>query len=448
MAAADREAIGGDAFARLMEPLGPFEPAARIAAAVSGGLDSLALALLAAPWAAARGGSLTALVVDHGLGEGSQAAAGRAHAWLAARGVASAGLRWEGPKPETGIQAAARDARYRLLGAWCAANGVLHLLTAHHRDDQAETLLLRLAAGSGPDGLAAMAPVQETRWGRILRPLLGVGRPRLRATLEALGQDWLDDPANDNPIFARARLRRSAAALAREGMTPARLAATAGQAGAARAALEAGTAALLARSVSVFPAGYALADRAALAAAPADLSQRAVERILGCVGGRPYAPRRARLLRLLETLRGGAAFTPRTLGGCVIRPAGGAILFAREAAAIRETVPVAPDAEVFWDGRFRIRFAAGTGRAGAAGIAGQARLCALGTDGWRAVQAGLDRAPRLPDCARRALPAVRDDSGVVEAPHLGYRRAGVGPVLDRLAFAPTRPLAATEFSVV
>ena len=445
MDTADDEALDGAAFARLIEPLGPFEPRPAVAAAVSGGPDSLALALLAAPWVAGRGGTLTALVLDHRLSDGSAAAAKRAGEWLAERGIASVQLRWEGPRPRSGVQAAAREARYRLLGEWCAANGVFHLLTAHHRTDQAETALLRLAAGSGFDGLAAMPPVQETSWGRILRPLLSVDPKRLRATLASLGQGWIEDPANADPAFARARLRRSAGVLAREGLTPARLAATAGRVAAAREVLEGETAALLARSVSVFPAGYAVADRAALAAAPWDLSRRALERILGCIGGRRHPPRYVRLAALLQALRSGGTLKPRTLGGCAVRPRGDAILFVREAGAIRETALVVPNGEALWDGRFRVSFS------GSAKGGDRTHLRVLGDAGWRDVRGHLDRVSAMPDRARRALPAVYDDDGVLEVPHLGYRRdpeSGGDPVVAHLTFAPARPLAASEFAVV
>lgn len=445
MGALGDDALGPAAFAGLIEPLGPFEPDPSVAVAVSGGQDSRALALLAAPWVARRGGTMTALVVDHGLGDGSAGAASRTLEWLAARGIAGIGLSWEGAKPKAGVQAAAREARYRLLGEWCAENGVLHLVTAHHREDQAETVLLRLAAGSGFDGLAAMPPVQETSWGRILRPLLRASRSRLRATLEALGQGWIEDPANVDPAFARARLRRSAGALAREGLTPARLAATAGRIGAAREALERETAALLARSTTIFPAGHALADREALAAAPLDLSRRALERILGCIGGRRYAPRRARLEPLLDRLRGKGVMEARTLAGCAIRPSGGAILFVREAGAIRETTPVVAGGETLWDGRFRVSFA----RTAAGRDA--LHLHALGAAGWRTVGGALQCVPPMPDEARRALPAVYDDEGVLEVPHLFWRRnarATGKPVVASMAFAPARPLAATEFAVV
>lgn len=445
MDAADEEALDGAAFARLIEPLGPFESRPAVAAAVSGGPDSLALALLAAPWVARRGGTLTALVVDHGLNDVAAAAAKRAMAWLSERGIASVGLRWEGSKPKTGVQAAAREARYRLLGDWCAANGVLHLLTAHHRTDQAETVLLRLAAGSGFDGLAAMPAVQDTRWGRILRPFLRVDPTRLRAMLASLGQVWIEDPANDDPVFARTRLRRSAIVLAREGLTPARLAQTAGRIAAAREVLESETAALLARCVTVYPAGYALVDRGALAAAPSDLSRRALERILGCIGGRGRPPRHVRLAPLLHALRSDGVMEPRTLGGCAVRPAGHVILFVREAGAIRDRVPVVPNGETLWDGRFRVFFSGGAERGG------RTHLRALGDAGWRDVRDRLDNPSSVPDRARRALPAVYDDGGVLEVPHLDYRRnreTDGEPVIARLAFAPARPLAATEFAVV
>jgi len=153
--------LDASGFARLMASLGPFESAPRIAVAVSGGADSLALALLAADWAAAQGGKAVALTVDHGLRPEAAAEARQVRRWLADCGISHFILAWRGPRSGADVQAAARAARYRLMGEWCARRGILHLLLAHHRDDQAETVLLRLARGSGLEGLAAMAPVSE-----------------------------------------------------------------------------------------------------------------------------------------------------------------------------------------------------------------------------------------------------------------------------------------------
>src|SRR5690606_24842602 len=127
-----------------------------------------------------------------------------------ALGLAGAMLEWQGDKPTTGIQARARQARYDLLIGWCTDNRAGALVTAHSLEDQAETFLMRLARGSGADGLAAMRPAREDRIA-ILRPLLGVSRARLRSTLTAAGQHWLEDPANRDPRFERVRWRTTLA---------------------------------------------------------------------------------------------------------------------------------------------------------------------------------------------------------------------------------------------
>src|SRR5262249_58959503 len=128
-------------------------------------------------------------------------------AWLGARGIAHRTLVWEGPHPASDIQAAARAARYRLLEAWCAEHGYLHLLTAHHREDRAETFWLRLARGSGLDGLAGMSALTEHAQCRVLRPLIDVPPERLQERLRRAGQAWIEDPSNSNTDFARVRLR-------------------------------------------------------------------------------------------------------------------------------------------------------------------------------------------------------------------------------------------------
>src|SRR5579859_7234462 len=134
-------------FAAVLSAIGGFEPRPFIAIAVSGGPDSLALTILADRWARERGGSAVALTVDHRLRPESAEEADTVGCWLAARGIAHTALVWDGPKPATGIQEAARAARYRLLAEWCAVEGCLHLLTAHQREDQAETHLIRQRAG-------------------------------------------------------------------------------------------------------------------------------------------------------------------------------------------------------------------------------------------------------------------------------------------------------------
>ncbi|MFQ5775220.1 MAG: tRNA lysidine(34) synthetase TilS [Kiloniellaceae bacterium] len=425
-----------------MARLGPFEPAPQIAVGVSGGADSLALAVLLDDWARARAGRVVALTVDHGLRRESAAEAAQVGRVLAALGLAHRTLRWRGTKPPANVQAAARRARYDLLTGWCARHRVLHLALAHQRDDQAETLLLRLGRGSGVDGLAAMAPVAELSAVRVLRPLLPVPKARLEATLAARGLPWIEDPTNRDPAHARARLRRLMPALASEGLTADRLGATAAHLGRARAALEAMLARLLARAATVHPAGFIELDPVPLAAAPAEVGLRALSRVLMTVGGLEYAPRLERLERLHARLVAGLD-RGATLGGCRVLPRRGRLLVVRESAAAA-ACPLRPGEAVLWDGRFEIAVRGGPRQPG------DLRVDGLGAAGWTEARRAAPevRATLIPAPARPALPALRDTRGLLAVPHLGYRRAG-GQALTvtKCRFAPRNGLTTGTFTV-
>ena len=188
-------------------PLDPLRGETALLLAVSGGPDSTALLAMAAEWATPKP-KLYAATVDHGLRpEGAAEAA--AVARLCARlGVPHETLVWEGEKPSVRLQERAREARYDLLTAEARRVGVRAIVTAHHLDDQAETVLFRLLRGSGVAGLAGMTA--RTRRGdiEIARPLLGLAKAELIAFCETRGLAYISDPSNENPRFARARLRR------------------------------------------------------------------------------------------------------------------------------------------------------------------------------------------------------------------------------------------------
>ncbi|MFQ5765149.1 MAG: tRNA lysidine(34) synthetase TilS [Rhodospirillales bacterium] len=430
--------LDDDAFDRLMDGLGPFERAPHVAVAVSGGADSLALALFAGRWAARRGGRATALTVDHGLRPEAAAETRRVGRWLAPRSIAHHVLRWRGPKPATGVQAAARDARYRLMGTWCREAGVLHLLLAHTLDDQAETLLMRLAAGSGPDGLAAMSAVRETPDGRLLRPLLAVPKSALTAALDREGQGWIEDPSNRDDAFTRTRVRR---AMAQGGLDAGPLALAAHRFGRARQALEASASALLARTAWVHPAGFARIDRGPLAAVPDEVGLRAFARVLAAVGGRPHRPRLDKLERLFAALAAGAG---GTLAGCRLAADGEEVVVARETRGLPDPVAVRPGLRLAWDRRFAIAFG------GPGGGKARPRLTALGRRGWsEIVQIRPDlRASTVPGPARTSLPALVDVGGVIEVPHLGYRRpdgSRTGVEFSDIRFRPPETLSSVGF---
>ncbi|MBX6369742.1 MAG: tRNA lysidine(34) synthetase TilS [Rhodospirillales bacterium] len=408
-------------FAAALERFAPFEAAPLLAVGVSGGSDSLALALLADRWARERGGRAVGLTVDHRLRPDSDAEAAQVGAWLGARGIEHRILVREGPLPARNVQETARAARYELLEAWCRANGCLHLLLAHHREDQAETLVLRLGRGSGLDGLAGMAAVVERDACRILRPLLAFPRAALAAWLQAEGQAWIEDPSNRAERFARVRVR---SALAAAGASPARLLLAARNLGRARAALEAEVDALLGRSVALDPAGFALADPDPLLGASEEVRLRALARLVTTVGGNEHPPRLERLERLASRLG-----ESRTLGGCRVLPWRGRLLVCREPALVEPPVALEPGRTVRWDGRFLARLAPDAPR----GL----RLGAAGGGGPGA----------MPGPAKASLPALFDLEGRVAVPHLRLCREGSESWLAALVWKPRRKLTSAGFTV-
>ena len=291
------------------------------AVAVSGGGDSMALMLLLKDWAARE--KLPpphVLTVDHGLRPQSENDA--AYVAKAARKLKLKAtiLVWDGAKPKSDIEAAAREARYRLMGQWCSDNDIGGLYVAHTLDEQAETFLLRLARGSGLDGLSAMRavsqfPVPEFRDLKLVRPLLGFTRHELRKFLAHRELGWREDPMNADPRFARSRLRTVWPALEKAGLTAARIAAAAAHLDRARQALDAATAELLARA-SRRDGETLLLDAAALRAAPREIGLRALAKALTEISGQAYRPRFEGLESLYDQLMEKGAGPARTLHGC------------------------------------------------------------------------------------------------------------------------------------
>ena len=423
--------------------MGPFEPQPFLAVAVSGGADSLALALLAERWARAHRGRMVALTVDHRLRPESAAEARQVGRWLRARGMTHRILVWEEARPAGDLQAAAREARYRLLEAWCRDAGCLHLLTAHHREDQVETFWLRLARGSGLDGLAGIAGVSERGPCRILRPLLPVPPERLRALLRARRQAWIEDPSNANPAFARVRIREARALLAAEGLGAERLGETMRHLGDARVALETETAGLLARTVRIDPAGLALLDMASLLRAPREIGLRALAAVLTTVGGGDYPPRLARLRRLYDEFSRNGLGQGRTLGGCRVVAREDAVLVCREAAGLQDRVAIPPGGCAIWDRRFQVALPKKAPRGFTLG--------ALGADRRGLPARARERLAAVPAAARPSLPVLRDkDGALVALPAIGWAEPRVAAALADgwVRFRPPRPLAPLGFTVV
>jgi tRNA(Ile)-lysidine synthase len=271
-----------------------------VAVAVSGGADSLALLKLAA---AAFGAQLRALTFDHGLRAASTGEARMVAAIAHGLGMPHATL---GPVPlaaGVGLQAAAREARYAAFADWCRAHGVAVLLTAHHADDQAETLLMRIGRGAGLAGLAGIRARQRIAGLLVIRPFLDVSRARLRAVLDGTGWMPAEDPSNADDRFDRSKVRKWLSAT--PGLDPVRASASASHLAEADAAID-------------WAVAQAWASRWGeggldLGGLPAEIARRLLARALAERGADARGDAVARL-----HARGGG-----TLGGIVARSDGG-----------------------------------------------------------------------------------------------------------------------------
>jgi tRNA(Ile)-lysidine synthase len=395
-------------FGKALEALLPAPDLPRLGLAVSGGGDSMALMHLAARWARARRRpNLFVVTVDHGLRPESAAEAAQVARAAAALGLSHDTLRWEGWEGRGNLQDAARRARRRLIREWAEARGIEAVATGHTLDDQAETVLLRLARGSGVDGLAAMAPVRREARLSWLRPLLDLRREELRDWLRARNLGWIEDPSNEDMRFDRVRARRMLSPLAELGLTPERLAATARHMQAAREVLQQAAAALAQEAVRE-AAGALFLDIARFRAAPEETRHRLLAAALGWVSGAEYRPRHEPLARLAESLEG-------TLHGArVVRRRGEAIVL-REAAAVASCRIPPPGP---WDGRWWLEGPAEEGLV----------IAALGERGLAAVEDW--RATGLPREVLEVTPAVWRNGTLVAAPLAGLSAGWRASLID------------------
>ncbi|MYZ48143.1 tRNA lysidine(34) synthetase TilS [Propylenella binzhouense] len=322
--------------------------------AVSGGPDSTALMLLVSRWNE-RPPVLVA-TVDHGLRPESAAEAGTVAANAARLGLSCRVLRL-GRLPAGNRQAAARSARYRALADLAREVDAEAIVTAHHREDQAETFLMRIARGSGVYGLGAMRPMVRTGDIAIARPLLGVSRSALHRLASASGLPLAGDPSNEDERYERVRMRRLQPALDRHGLDAERLAGTADRLARAADALDACCERLVFDACSISEWGSVTGPLEALTEAHEEIAERSLARMLAAVAGADYTPEHASIGSLLGALAAGPAGerVRRTLHGAVVTASGGLFEIRREwGRAGLPTMPARPAETIVWDGRFRI----------------------------------------------------------------------------------------------
>jgi len=364
--------------------------------AVSGGGDSMALLHLAAGWARDRETRLAAVTVDHGLRPESAEEAALVARAAADLGIPHQTLNWTGWDGRGNLQHAARTARRQLIEDWAGARDIGVVLTGHTSDDQAETVLMRLARGSGVDGLAGIAEVEVHRltW---MRPLLGQSRAGLRDFLREQGVAWAEDPSNDDLRFDRIKARQMMGHLAGLGLTVPRLTETAAHMRQARIVLDRAMRELAEQAVAQVQ-GDLLIERAAFDAAPRETRTRLLAGALMWVSGNPYRPRYAPLSALADTGSG-------TLHGCQVIDADGCLRVVREYQAVRD---IRCETSALWDDRWRL---IGPHHPGL-------HIGALGPDGARQCADRAGTGP--PHLSLIASPAIWQGTRLIAAPIAGF----------------------------
>ncbi|VAW18209.1 tRNA(Ile)-lysidine synthetase [hydrothermal vent metagenome] len=332
----------------------PIEKEAAIAIAVSGGKDSLALLLLVYAWQIQvfSEQEVHVYTLDHGLRAEGEKETQFVKSVAGELGIRTTILRWDGDKPENGIQAGARAARYRLIGEAMKKDGVGVLLTGHHRKDQAETVLMRLAHSSGLKGLGGMRPLSQLQEVMVFRPLLDMEPEFLEQVVKKSGLTPIDDPSNSNEDFERVRWRRQLPALFELGLSDTVLARFALRAQRADQALD-----LFARSqfdqlVSQNMFGGFQVELAALNEQPEEIAIRIIGEMV-----RRIAKTSGKLSQLedLQKQLGSAHFAGKTLNGSVFVKQKGLLLGFRELVRIdKGAQKLAPGSKMIWDQRFEI----------------------------------------------------------------------------------------------
>ena len=421
-------------FLAVLKQLAPYD---RYALAVSGGRDSMALIVLAAAAQKKPNAPQFHVVsVDHGLRKEARREMRLVAETCRRVGLPHKVLRADVPLGAGGIQQAARELRYRLIAGWCAKRKIPALIVAHHQRDQAETILMRLARGSGVDGLSGMAPVQklETSAGdlQILRPFLETDPKLLSDIVRRAKFDWVEDPSNMDEQFERVRWRQAENILDELGLRAPALARTAANMRQMRDYLDAQVTDWLQTHGGYHFCGFYSLDKVAFFTLPALLRLRVLRHVMARMGPVKFAPPEKSLAHAAGLIAARAS-GGHTLGGCIIRWRANEIMVGREAAALGASQPVLLTRNgTIWDRRFFVKIR--EGEKAKTGLF----AAPLGSQGLGQLEsAGLQVPKAVPRCYLHVLPAVFDTDGLDSCPVLEEKSAiGMVPWQPEMPYLP------------
>ena len=371
-------------------------PSGKLGVAVSGGGDSVAMLHLLNNW---NGRELSVVTIDHGLRPESAEEASAVSVLSQAMGYSHETIKWTGWNKRGNLQEAARNARRSLILQWAKQNNVGAVALGHTADDQAETFLMRLARGSGIDGLSSMEPLRQEDGILWVRPMLSIRRAALREYLASIGAEYFDDPSNEDETFDRIKVRRALGTLGALGIDVPKISETTERLRSAKQVVYTATRDLSLACTKVLPSGELHIDLERFQSGQRTLQLRILSEAVRFVSGSYYAPRAYAVENILDSLE-----TPTlgsTLHGCVLRISGKRLMVRREPGKTGGPV----DVQDIWDGRWSV---AGKG---------EGQISAVGEEGlshcpdWR--DTGWNREVLL------TTPAIWRDGNLVAAPIAG-----------------------------
>lgn len=376
-----------------------------VAVAVSGGPDSLGLLILANKWAKKHQNKIIGLTVDHKLRPDSTKEALDVQKYLQSLNVEHHILTWEGPKPNTHVQEYARFARYQLLKEWCKTNNVSFLLLGHHRQDQEETFWMRLASGSGLDGLSGIKTKTVIDGITLIRPLLQFSKEQIKQVLKEINATWINDPSNHKPSFFRSRFRDF---VREEGLNQNRLINVMHKLSIDSDFIHENLCNAIEQVVRLHESGYITIDKKAFSSLHIAISQRLISHLMMWFSGSNYPPRNEKVVGVIEKLKMGKPFTA---GSIHWSPKKNLFVLKRELNKNQTALSLnSIKNDLVWDHRFIVK-------ANIREVLGDnTDLAPLGRQPWLRKEIQTD----IPYSVWPTLPSLWQNAKIVSVPHLCY----------------------------
>jgi len=434
-------------FDGLMSSIGYFEKNPVIAIATSGGGDSMALLLLANEWAISRNGRVISLTVNHQLRTEATDEAQQVAKWCAEYNIEHHILCWEhNAEISSSIHENARTARYRLMNDWCVNNNILHLLLAHHLDDQVETFFFRLARGSSLDGLSCMSAQYVASGVRLIRPFLQINKSRLIETLKFKVQEWIQDPSNFNNQYTRVHIRQQLLELKNETDIKQRARQIIFKFALLRSKLEQILVSQITNNVKIFPEGYGIIAADLFSLMEIHVSIKLLGKIIVALNGNPHPPRHEKLLYFATLIKNNNLNSKYSIGGLLFeRLPDSRIIIYRETKSLGKTITINSRMPVLWDNRFMVEWRGNTHKT-------ELKLQALGSEGLKQIKKNAPHLLNNKPAARilRTLPSLWLLEQLVFVPHINYINNNARVEIDKLniKFFPAKPLAGSSFFVM